>query len=206
MEKVLDLWRRAAAEPSVTDDPDALRRKLDRDRSLFVLAWDRSRLVGSLIGGWDGWRGHMYRLAVDRACRRRGIARRLVKNVEAHLRRLGAVRIDDFKYRFIDQPNGWLGAKTQVDIPYLINLRLDPFERQGWPNNGTKDGAQQYFDWFKFQFWRFVFVQQVMGKELQTFLDYPPMQRGASFNLDAVKAEMAKKMEQAQAAAKGTAQ
>src|SRR5437867_2923419 len=119
---------------------------------------------------------------------------------------VGAVRIDDYKYRFIDQPNGWLGAKTQVDIPYLINLRLDPFERQGWPNNGTKEGAQQYFDWFKFQFWRFVFVQQVVGKELQTFLDYPPMQKGASFNLEAVKAEMAKKMEQAQAAAKGAGQ
>ena len=101
------------------------------------------------------------------------------------------MRIDDYKYRFIDQPQGWLGEKTHVDVPYLTNLRLDPFERQGWPNNGTKEGAQQYFDWFKFQFWRFVFVQQVMGKELQTFLDYPPMQRGASFNLDAVKAEMA---------------
>ena len=88
-------------------------------------------------------------------------------------------------------------------MPVLINLRLDPFERTAWPNDGTKEGGQQYFDWFKFQFWRFVFVQQVMGKELQTFLDYPPMQRGASFNLDAVKAEMAKKMEQAQAAAKG---
>jgi hypothetical protein len=119
---------------------------------------------------------------------------------------VGAVRIDDYKYRFIDQPNGWLGAKTQVDVPYLINLRLDPFERQGWPNNGTKEGAQQYFDWFKSQFWRFVFVQQVMGKELQTFLKYPPMQKGASFNLEAVKAEMAKKMEQAQAAAKGAGQ
>jgi arylsulfatase len=119
---------------------------------------------------------------------------------------VGAVRIDDYKYRFIDQPNGWLGAKTQVDIPYLINLRLDPFERQGWPNNGTKEGAQQYFDWFKFQFWRFVFVQQVVGKELQTFIEYPPMQKGASFNLEAVKAEMAKKMEQAQAAAKGAGQ
>src|SRR5437867_13409633 len=46
----------------------------------------------------------------------------------------------------------------------------------------------------------------MMGKELKTFLNYPPMQRGASFNLDAVKAEMAKKMEQAQAAAKGTGQ
>jgi arylsulfatase A-like enzyme len=119
---------------------------------------------------------------------------------------IGAVRIDDFKYRFIDQPNGWLGAKTQVDVPYLTNLRLDPFERTGWPNNGTKEGAQQYFDWFKYEFWRFVFVQQLMAKEIQTFLDFPPMQRGASFNLEAVKAEMAAKMAQAAAAAKGTGQ
>ncbi|HTO58802.1 MAG TPA: arylsulfatase [Pseudomonadales bacterium] len=119
---------------------------------------------------------------------------------------VGAVRIDDYKYRFIDQPHGWLGSKTQVDVPFLINLRLDPFERTGWPNDGTKEGAQQYFDWFKYEFWRFVFVQQLMAKEIQTFLDYPPMQRGASFNLEAVKAEMAAKMAQAEAAAKGTGQ
>jgi arylsulfatase A-like enzyme len=116
---------------------------------------------------------------------------------------VGAVRIDDYKFRFIDQPQGWLGEKTHPDVPYITNLRLDPFERTGWPNNGTKDGAQQYFDWFKYQFWRFVFVQQVMAKEIQTFLDYPPMQRGASFNLDAIKAEMGKRMAEAEAAAKG---
>ena len=117
---------------------------------------------------------------------------------------VGAVRIDDYQYRFIDQPHGWLGEKTHVDVPYITNLRLDPFERTGWPNDGTKEGGQQYFDWFKYQFWRFVFVQQTVGKELQTFLDYPPMQRGASFNLDAVKAEMAKKMAEAEKASKGT--
>jgi arylsulfatase A-like enzyme len=116
---------------------------------------------------------------------------------------VGAVRIDDYKFRFIDQPAGWLGEKTHPDVPYITNLRLDPFERTGWPNNGTKDGAQQYFDWFKYQFWRFVFVQEVVGKELQTFLDFPPMQRGASFNLDAVKAEMTKRMAEAEAASKG---
>jgi len=116
---------------------------------------------------------------------------------------LGAVRIDDFKYRFIDQPAGWVGEKTHPDIPYVTNLRLDPLERTGWPGNGTKEGGQQYFDWFKYQFWRFVFVQQLMAKEIQTFLDFPPMQRGASFNLDAIKAEMATRMAQAQAAAKG---
>jgi arylsulfatase A-like enzyme len=119
---------------------------------------------------------------------------------------VGAVRIDDYKYRFIDQPNGWIGEKTHPDLPIITNLRLDPFERTGWPGNGTKDGSVQYFDWFKFQFWRFVLVQQMMGKELQTFLEYPPMQRGASFNLDAVKAEMGKKMAEAEAASKGPGQ
>ena len=52
---------------------------------------------------------------------------------------LGAVRVGDYKYRFIDQPGGWLGEKTKADVPYLTNLRLDPFERTGWPESGTKD-------------------------------------------------------------------
>lgn len=103
---------------------------------------------------------------------------------------LGAVRVDDFKYRFIDQPDGWLGTKTNVDVPYLTNLRLDPFERAGWPENGSKSGSLQYFDWFKFEFWRFVFVQQQVAKLAMTAIDFPPMQKGASFNLEAVKARI----------------
>ena len=103
---------------------------------------------------------------------------------------LGAVRIDDFKYRFIDQPGGWLGDKTHADVPYLTNLRLDPFERTGWPENGTKNGAQSYFTWFQYEFWRFVFVQQEVAKLAMTAVEFPPMQKGASFNLDAVKAKI----------------
>jgi arylsulfatase A-like enzyme len=103
---------------------------------------------------------------------------------------LGAVRIDDYKYRFIDQPGGWLGEKTKVDVPYLTNLRLDPFERTGWPENGTKSGSQEYFQWFKYEFWRFVFVQDQVEKLTMTAIEFPPMQKGASFNLDAVKAKI----------------
>jgi arylsulfatase A-like enzyme len=103
---------------------------------------------------------------------------------------LGAVRIDDYKYRFISQPDGWVGAKVHPDMPILTNLRLDPFERTGWPNNGTAEGGQQYFDWFKFEFWRFVFVQQQVAKLAMTAVEYPPMQKGASFNLDSVKAKI----------------
>jgi arylsulfatase len=84
---------------------------------------------------------------------------------------------------------GW-GEKTKPDVPYITNLRLDPFERTGWPNDGTKEGAQEYFDWFKYEFWRFVFVQQEVEKLAKTAIEFPPMQRGASFNLDAVKAQI----------------
>src|SRR5262249_2695085 len=108
---------------------------------------------------------------------------------------LGAVRIDDFKYRFIDQPAGWLGEKTKPDVPYLINLRLDPFERTGWPDSGTRSGAQQYFDWFKLGWWCFVLVKKGVEKLEKVGIEFPPMQRGASFNLDAVK----EKIKEAQA-------
>ena len=58
---------------------------------------------------------------------------------------LGAVRIDDFKYRFIDQPNGWFGGTVKVDWPILVNLRLDPFERNGAHRHteGTRHAALQ---------------------------------------------------------------
>ncbi len=91
--KVLDLWKRAEAIPRPTDHPTALRLRLERDQDLFLIALDGRRVVGSLIGGWDGWRGGMYRLAVDPSYRRSGIARRLVQEVESRLRKLGAERI-----------------------------------------------------------------------------------------------------------------
>jgi arylsulfatase len=101
---------------------------------------------------------------------------------------LGAVRIGDFKYRLIDQPNGWFGGTVKVDWPILVNLRLDPLERTGLNQSlFTKD-------WWVFEFWRFVFLQQEMARAAQTFLDFPPMQKGASFNLQAVKEELDKKM------------
>jgi arylsulfatase A-like enzyme len=101
---------------------------------------------------------------------------------------LGAVRIGDYKYRFIDQPGGWLGGTVKVDWPILVNLRLDPFERTGL------SGSLFYKDWFAFEFWRFVFVGQKVGEYAQTFVEFPPMQAGASFNLGAVKAEIEKKI------------
>jgi arylsulfatase A-like enzyme len=104
---------------------------------------------------------------------------------------LSAVRVDDFKYRFTDQPGGWLGATEKVDWPILTNLRLDPYERTGM-FNGKDNGSIAYYNWFAYEFWRFVFVQQVVAQAAQTFIDFPPMQGGASFNMAAIKEQVEK--------------
>ncbi len=111
---------------------------------------------------------------------------------------LSAVRIDDYKYRFTDQPNGWLGATVKVDWPILVNIRLDPYERTGM-YNGKDNGSIAYYNWFAYEFWRFVYVQQEVAKAAQTFLEFPPMQKGASFNLQQLKEELEKRMANQQA-------
>lgn len=64
IEAVLVFWRNATAEPSTTDDADGLGALLVRSRGALVLALDNDVIVGSIIAGWDGWRGTLYRLAV----------------------------------------------------------------------------------------------------------------------------------------------
>jgi arylsulfatase len=101
---------------------------------------------------------------------------------------LSAVRIGDYKYRFTDQPNGWLGATEKVDWPFLVNLRLDPFERTGMP--AGKGGSLAYYNWYVYEFWRFVFVQREVARAAQSFVDFPPMQKGATFNLEGIKEQI----------------
>jgi ribosomal protein S18 acetylase RimI-like enzyme len=113
---VLALWVRAGAIPRPTDHVAALERRLTRDRALFVLAWDGDRLVGTLMGGWDGWRANMYRLVIEPAYRRRGIAARLVAAVEAELRALGAERVTSLVFK--DEPGApdfWRRVGYHVD-------------------------------------------------------------------------------------------
>lgn len=99
---------------------------------------------------------------------------------------LGAVRIDNFKFQFYDQPDGWPGPKVPLDMPLIYNLRQDPFERTAIQNMGQ--GSADYMNgFFAREFWRFVFVQDVVGKLGATAIEYPPMQDPASFNLAEVK-------------------
>jgi len=105
---------------------------------------------------------------------------------------LGAVRIDDFKYQFLQQPWGWPGEKVTTDMPAIVNLRQDPFERtpnlRGESWNNSAPGYTN--DFYAREFWRFVMVQKAVGDLAQTAIEFPPMQDPASFNLDALKKQI----------------
>jgi ribosomal protein S18 acetylase RimI-like enzyme len=90
---VLALWERAGAVPSPTDTLEALQRLIRDSGDGFLVAVQRGVVVGSVIGGWDGWRGNIYRLAVAPDSRRRGLARRLVREAQRALRTKGASRL-----------------------------------------------------------------------------------------------------------------
>jgi len=109
---------------------------------------------------------------------------------------LGAVRLDDFKFQFFQQPYGWPGEKTTTDMPTVVNLRQDPFERtpsiRGQSMNDMGGGYMN--DFFGREFWRFVLVQQRVANLAETAINYPPMQAPATFNLDAVKREIEEKL------------
>jgi arylsulfatase len=102
---------------------------------------------------------------------------------------LGAIRIDDFKFQFYQQPYGWPGEKTTTDMPTIVNIRQDPFERTPSSRGQSLNdqGGGYLNDFYAREFWRFVMVQQEVGKLAETAINYPPMQAPASFNLEAVK-------------------
>ena len=105
---------------------------------------------------------------------------------------LGALRIDDLKFQFYQQPFGWPGEKTTTDMPGIVNLRQDPFERTPSIRGETLNqlGGGYMNDFYAREFWRFVLVQQEVAKLAATAVDYPPMQAPASFNLEAVKRQV----------------
>jgi arylsulfatase len=91
---------------------------------------------------------------------------------------LNAVRVDDWKIHFkVMEGNLAEATLKPLNMPQVINLRQDPFER--FPKE-----SHMYFRWWGDKLWTFVPAQAVVGKFLQTFKEFPPSQKSGSFSVD----------------------
>ena len=101
---------------------------------------------------------------------------------------MGALRLDDFKFTFYQQPYGWPGEKVTTDMPaWSTSVRTRSSARRRFAARRLTRRGGYGNDFFAREFWRFVLVQQYVAKLAETAVDYPPMQDPASFNLEAVK-------------------
>lgn len=92
---LLAMWAEAAENNSRPPDTRAaVSALLDRDPDAVILAEHDGELIGSIIAGWDGWRCHLYRLAVRPAWRKQGLGSALLSTAENRFKALGAARID----------------------------------------------------------------------------------------------------------------
>ena len=92
---VAALWTNVFVYAAPHNEPRlVIRKKLEVDRELFLVAVDDGRPVGTVIGGYDGHRGWIYSLAVDPAHRRKGVATALVRTVEQALAGRGCPKVN----------------------------------------------------------------------------------------------------------------
>jgi ribosomal protein S18 acetylase RimI-like enzyme len=91
---VIDLWNHAGPGVHVrrSDSPEEIQKKLSRDPDLFLLAEVEGRLIGTVMGGFDGRRGMVYHLAVEDYYRRQGIGAALMEELEKRLKAKGCIR------------------------------------------------------------------------------------------------------------------
>ncbi|MEU1460875.1 GNAT family N-acetyltransferase [Streptomyces sp. NPDC005727] len=94
LDAVLAFWRTAAEGTSISDDREGMERLVARDPGALILAEAEGGLVGTVIAGFDGWRCHLYRLAVCPGRRRQGIGSALLAAAEERFAALGGRRAD----------------------------------------------------------------------------------------------------------------
>jgi ribosomal protein S18 acetylase RimI-like enzyme len=93
-DRVSALWQGAGPGMGIgrSDTCEEIAKKLKRDPDLFLVAEEAGRILGTVIGGFDGRRGIIYHLAVAEDYRRRGIGRQLMQEVERRLIAKGCLR------------------------------------------------------------------------------------------------------------------
>jgi arylsulfatase len=94
-----------------------------------------------------------------------------------------AVRVGDWKLVFAEQRETqmrvWQEPLVKLRVPYIFNLRRDPFERANFNSN-------TYWDWMVDHTPQLYLVQDLVAQQIADFVKFPPRQKPASFNLDAV--------------------
>ena len=107
--KVLSLWL-DHHPPGVSDNLESIQRLVADFGDCLLVAINGEQIVGTIIAGWDGWRGHLHQLTVRPEFRRLGVAKALVAEAEQRLANKGAKRVSVLAERDNSQANAFYAS------------------------------------------------------------------------------------------------
>ena len=94
-EAVVVLWTEVFGYDAPHNEPSvSIEKKVSRDPNLFLVAVAEGKVIGTVMGGYDGHRGWIYSLAVNRPWLRRGVGTALMEEIEARLKTLGCLKVN----------------------------------------------------------------------------------------------------------------
>ena len=98
-----------------------------------------------------------------------------------------AVRMNDWKLVLMEQRAKqlmcWFEPFVKLRAPKMFNLRRDPFER-------ADENSNTYWDWVISHAYLLYGMQAIVAQQIEAFRKFPPRQKPAAFNLDAVLRQM----------------
>ena len=133
--QVRELWIVSGLEIRPGDEPQGIARKLTRDGELFLVAEEDGRIVGTVMGAWDGRRGWIYHLGVRPDRHRRGVATRLIGELEARMKKIGIPKVNALIYPWNDA-----SVRFFASVGYSVE---DMKEAQKWLSTEPRDGPRE---------------------------------------------------------------
>jgi ribosomal protein S18 acetylase RimI-like enzyme len=117
---VRQLWEQAGPGIQLrrSDDPVEIQKKLQHDPDLFLVAEADGKLLGTVVGGFDGRRGMVYHLAVTELFRKQGIGEMLMDELEGRLKAKGCIRcyllvtVENESAMLFYEKRGWAHMKN----------------------------------------------------------------------------------------------
>jgi len=93
-DSIIDLWSRVGLKLSPSDTMEGLKNKLRRDPDLFFVLEDSSRIIGVVMGSYDGRRGWINHLAVDPEYQGKVIGQKMMSELEFRFKKIGCEKIN----------------------------------------------------------------------------------------------------------------
>jgi len=94
-EEVIKLWKKSFPTDPPWNDPQAIiERKYNYQSELFLVGEEDNKVIATVLGGYDGFRGWVYHLAVINDSRRSGIGKKMMLTIEQMLRQLGCIKMN----------------------------------------------------------------------------------------------------------------